>query len=106
MSIDDDSFNDMDAAAGAMAYQLEQLEEANRTQWAEVEEEREKLRASEVTLKDLQKRVPYEQLELLRARQGGDAHEATRYLNLYWPFLRKSITLLLIRRVFLDSGQA
>lgn len=86
MSINDDSFKDMDAAAGAMAYQLEQLEEANRTQWAEAEEEREKLRASEETLKDLQNRVPYEQLELLRARQAGDAHEATRYLTFIWLF--------------------
>jgi|AntRauTorckE5430_2_1112549.scaffolds.fasta_scaffold137662_1 hypothetical protein len=78
MSIDDDSFDDMDAAAGAMAYQLELLEEANRIQWAEAEEEREKLRASEETLKELQYRVPTEQLELLRARQAGDAYEAMR----------------------------
>jgi hypothetical protein len=78
MSFEDDPLEDMDAAAGAMAYQLEQLEETNRIQWAEADLERGKLHDAEGALKELQSSLPFDQLKLLRARQAGDSYEAQR----------------------------
>ena len=76
----DDAVANMDAAADAMSFQLDQLEETNRLQWAEAEAELAKMHAAEAALKEIQDTVPQDQLKLLRARQTGDLFEAQRYV--------------------------
>mmetsp|Transcript_48510 Transcript_48510/g.97601 ORF Transcript_48510/g.97601 Transcript_48510/m.97601 type:complete len:264 (-) Transcript_48510:229-1020(-) len=80
MADDEDDLRllEMEATTHAMAEQLESLERANAQQWNEAKIARSVVAEAEEKLESYEADIPMRELELLKARQEGDALETDR----------------------------
>ena len=76
-----DKLSEIDAAANAMAEQLDTLEADNRKLWVEAEDEKRKLSLVEKELTQIKEDTTRLQLGLVEARRRGDLLETSRHLS-------------------------